>query len=610
MIRNFLANLLSIKRDTIRLRMRFPSAIKSFLYAILFFWFALLWTPAAQVGSLFSYQGQLSSGNGPANGSYDLQFELYDSPTNGTRVGPVLTDASVPVTNGLFTVALDFGAGVFAGEARWLQISVKTNNAPNFTSLQPRQLVAAVPYAVDAATVDIVPANHINGVLPDALLSTNVPLLGQSQIFTGSNFFLGPLIFTNPANSFAGQFMGNGAGLSNIPPVTTVVTTNSTFAEIKAAIAKGGLIWFQPGDYWSMDNLELTNNTVILGWNAVLHAKSGFTGFLIDEDPDTVNISIYGLSVTADRYFPYTAPDFLSLNPWPDPYYQTNLINQTGMRLNMANGGTVSGCSAYGFGGYGFMLVSRNGSTAAGTLTSFFNGNHAYYDGVGVAVLGPSYDYPGYPYPPTDTWPGNLITDEHQLINDNEMFDNGIGLYAPAGNCVVIGNKITANNFGIVLMSGPNNTHGEVIGNTLNHNNYGLVAESMQGESIRNNLFLDVNSIYIFAVGYLVFDGNQLNGQPGITITVTNKPGSPPSHVTISHNYYAGSWGTDFVVQTNFGTAAGATYIYGNRSLTVSNDTDGSMISLMEIGAGATTNYTIQGGPTLYVTNGVIVKMQ
>ncbi|HXT13005.1 MAG TPA: hypothetical protein VN873_15695 [Candidatus Angelobacter sp.] len=158
-------------------------------------------------------------------------------------------------------------------------------------------------------------------------------------------------------------------------------------------------------------------------------------------------------------------------------------------------------------------------------------------------------------------------------------------------------------------MSGPNNTHGEVIGNTLNHNNYGLIAESLIGERISNNLFYGVNSIYIYAVGYLVFDGNTLSGSP-MTITVTNSPIAPPAYVTISHNFYLGSWGTDIIAQTNFGTAAGSTYIYGNRSLTVSNDTDGSMTSLMEIGGGATTNYTIPGGPTLYITNGLVVKVQ
>src|SRR5262249_55000113 len=157
---------------------------------------------------------------------------------------------------------------------------------------------------------------------------------------------------------------------------------------------------------------------------------------------------------------------------------------------------------------------------------------------------------------------------EHQVINGNRIMFNGIGLYAPSGNCVIIGNKIIGNNYGIVLFGGPNSTHGEGIGNTLNHNNYGIVAQAAIAEEIRNNLFLDVNSIHIYAVGYVVFDGNQFRGAPGMNLTVTNSSWAAPTFVTISHNCYEGVWGTDFVVTTNLGTGTGATYIYGNRSLT------------------------------------------
>ena len=82
----------------------------------------------------------------------------------------------------------------------------------------------------------------------------------------------------------------------------------------------------------------------------------------------------------------------------------------------------------------------------------------------------------------------------------------------------------------------------------------------------------------------------------------------------MAHNYYGGSWGTDIVVKSNLAATnsagTGTTYIYGNRSITVGNDTDGSTESLSEIGAAATTNYTIPGGPTLYVTNGLIWKIK
>jgi hypothetical protein len=437
----------------------------------------------------------------------------------------------------------------------------------------------------------------------DAQLSANIPRL------TGSNIFQGVALLTNPANIFSGHFHGDGSGLTNLPSNLTILTTNSTFADIRAAFAKGGAIWFQPGDYLSISNLFLRNNTTIFGWSAVLHAAAGMTNFLIDGSTNTLNVSIYGLSITADRFEDYRSARFLTPGPSPDPWYEAGMINQHGMRLNMAGGGTVAGCSAYGFGGYGFMLVSPNASYAAGRLGGFFHDNHSYSNALGVAVLGPEYDYPGYPEAPSPSWA--LATDEHQLFTGNEMFENSIGLFASAGSCIILGNKITENNYGVLLTAGPNDTHGEIIGNTLNHNNVALYLSGAQGELVRNNLLFDINSIIIDSAAFLVLDGNHMNGNGApMTITVTNSFNSRSSLVTISRNTYYGSWGTDVILKTNLGTVTGTTYIYGNHSLNVSNDTDGSVVSLIENGAGVTTNYTIPGGATLYITNGSIMKVQ
>ena len=57
----------------------------------------------------FTYQGRLTSGTNVANGTYHLRFALFDTLTVGNQVGSTLTNAPVNVSNGLFTVALDFG---------------------------------------------------------------------------------------------------------------------------------------------------------------------------------------------------------------------------------------------------------------------------------------------------------------------------------------------------------------------------------------------------------------------------------------------------------------------------------------------------------------------
>ena len=42
----------------------------------------------------------------------------------GDQVGNAIT-RTIPISGGLFTVELDFGSGIFTGEARWLGIRVK-----------------------------------------------------------------------------------------------------------------------------------------------------------------------------------------------------------------------------------------------------------------------------------------------------------------------------------------------------------------------------------------------------------------------------------------------------------------------------------------------------
>src|ERR1035438_700603 len=94
---------------------------------------------AASPSTAFTYQGRLFDGGVPANGLYDLQFTNYDAATGGSALGAFNTNA-LPVTNGLFTVALDFGA-VFDGTPRWLEISERTNGVGTFATLAPRQFL-------------------------------------------------------------------------------------------------------------------------------------------------------------------------------------------------------------------------------------------------------------------------------------------------------------------------------------------------------------------------------------------------------------------------------------------------------------------------------------
>src|SRR5207253_7070901 len=79
--------------------------------------------------STFTYQGRLTDGGTPANGAYDLEFTVWDALTSGNQIpigSPItLTKSSVSVTNGVFTVHLDFTTAAFPGADRYLEVSVK-----------------------------------------------------------------------------------------------------------------------------------------------------------------------------------------------------------------------------------------------------------------------------------------------------------------------------------------------------------------------------------------------------------------------------------------------------------------------------------------------------
>jgi type VI secretion system secreted protein VgrG len=128
-------------------------------------------------GTAFTYQGRLNSGTNPATGIYDLRFTIYDAVSGGSVAGSALTNAATPVTNGLFTVMLDFGSGVFNGNARWLDIAVRTNGATSFTTLLPRQKLTPTPYAVMANTASnllgTLPATQLGGTVANSQLANN-----------------------------------------------------------------------------------------------------------------------------------------------------------------------------------------------------------------------------------------------------------------------------------------------------------------------------------------------------------------------------------------------------------------------------------------------------
>ena len=132
-------------------------------------------------GTAFTYQGQLQNNGSPANGSFNLTFALFNTNSSGVAVAGPVTNNGVIVSNGLFTVLVDFGPGAFTGATNWLEITVETNGASTFTTLTPRQQLTPAPYAIQALNANT--ASNLLGTLPAAQLSGTV---SNSQLANSS----------------------------------------------------------------------------------------------------------------------------------------------------------------------------------------------------------------------------------------------------------------------------------------------------------------------------------------------------------------------------------------------------------------------------------------
>jgi N-acetylneuraminic acid mutarotase len=123
--------------------------------------------PVLAQGTAFTYQGFLSDQGAPANAIYDLRFTIYADAGSGTVVAGPVEAGDAGVSNGLFTLTLDFGANVFDGSDRWLEIGVRPGASTGaYTTMAPLQKVTATPYAIHAAHFSgPVAASQITGTL-------------------------------------------------------------------------------------------------------------------------------------------------------------------------------------------------------------------------------------------------------------------------------------------------------------------------------------------------------------------------------------------------------------------------------------------------------------
>jgi hypothetical protein len=149
---------------------------------------------ATALGTAITYQGRLTDGGVSANEIYDFQFKLYNAEAGGAQVGSLVTRGDVPVSDGYFTVQLDFGAGAFGNEARWLEVAVRPGTSTGaYTVLSPRQALTPAPSALYASAAGSLPWSGLTGVpagFADGVDNDTTYAAGAGLSLSGGQFSL------------------------------------------------------------------------------------------------------------------------------------------------------------------------------------------------------------------------------------------------------------------------------------------------------------------------------------------------------------------------------------------------------------------------------------
>ncbi len=112
-----------------------------------------VWLPcvvyAEQMGTAFTYQGQLKKTGVPVNGTADFRFTLWDAESDGSDINDAIEVGGVSITKGLFAVELDFETDIYSYDTLWLEVKARhPAGSGDFTTLTPRQRLTPVPFAL------------------------------------------------------------------------------------------------------------------------------------------------------------------------------------------------------------------------------------------------------------------------------------------------------------------------------------------------------------------------------------------------------------------------------------------------------------------------------
>jgi hypothetical protein len=148
-----------------------------------------------QVGTAFTYQGQLRQSGALVTTPTDMQFSLWTAASGGSQVGPTVTQTGVAVAQGLFTASVDFGFSPYTSDqALYLQIAVRNPAGSGaYVPMGSRQRITPAPFSAATRGVNVNGSNRV-GILAAPFGTNDISLtLGSA----GGAFPSANILFQN-----------------------------------------------------------------------------------------------------------------------------------------------------------------------------------------------------------------------------------------------------------------------------------------------------------------------------------------------------------------------------------------------------------------------------